>query len=411
MKSDSEVWSQLDKLFDEKNHPEWRHHIQQMLSPQVDLENLSRSCKTLFSLHSMNLDKGGKNKALGYGMLATYCYIHLGRMAPAIAMLDSLKPIKAPSSLIESLEKDLSTHFSKEKSKTKASSAQPQKTSAEHTEIKSTIEREFKLAPSDGPPIEDFSLFSGLSYSEIHGLIKQSKVVELKENEILFKEGDDSESFYIVAEGKVELQCHNGTRQTFEEGDFFGELAALGNLNRTGEIRAKSNCKLIEFEKDKLISNFVAFPQMEEKILSFFHLRLFLFMTSKLKAFKAYSRERLEEFFYTMEPKQLAAHQVLCKKDEPSEEFYFLLSGQMELQREDGQNISIYPSTFIGEIGFIDRKPRSDTVITKTTCHFLVCPRYMFENFQARFPDIVDIMKKVSSYRQAQNQKTLHSAV
>lgn len=411
MKSDSEVWSQLDKLFDEKGHSEWRLNIKQMLSPQVDLENLARSCKTLFSLHSMNLSKGGENKALGYGMLATYCFIHLGRMAPAIAMLDSLKPIKAPSSLIEILEKDLSAHFSKEKSKTEKPPAQPHKAPVEHTEMKSSIEKEFKLTASDGPPIEDFSLFSGLSYSEVHGLVKQAKVVELQENEILFKEGDDSESFYIVAEGKVELQCSNGTRETFEEGDFFGELAALSNLNRTGEIRAKSSCKLIEFEKDKLILNFVAFPQMEEKILSFFHLRLFLFMTSKLKAFQSYNRERLEEFFYTMEPKQLAPNQILCKKGEPSEEFYFLLSGQMEIKRENDKSLFVYPSTFIGEIGFIGKKPRSDTVVTKTVCHYLACPRYMFENFQARFPDIVDIMKKVSCYRQSQNQKTIHSAI
>ncbi|NIS75329.1 MAG: cyclic nucleotide-binding domain-containing protein, partial [Deltaproteobacteria bacterium] len=66
----------------------------------------------------------------------------------------------------------------------------------------------------------------------------------------VFKEGDPSNSFYIIESGEVEVikrSPDDGSENTVAilgPGDFFGEKALLDNRNRTSSIRARSDVEL-----------------------------------------------------------------------------------------------------------------------------------------------------------------------
>jgi CRP-like cAMP-binding protein len=84
-------------------------------------------------------------------------------------------------------------------------------------------------------------------------------------NEVLYKQGDPSNSVYIVSSGRVEAftQSPDGrmTRSIgfMGKGEFFGDLGVLTNHERLGSIRTCEPSKLLQIEK-------LAFVRMLEKV-------------------------------------------------------------------------------------------------------------------------------------------------
>lgn len=72
----------------------------------------------------------------------------------------------------------------------------------------------------------------------------------LQPGDYVFKEGDPSNSFYIIESGEVEVvrkSPEDGTEMTIAilgTGDFFGEMALLENRNRRSSVRARTNVEL-----------------------------------------------------------------------------------------------------------------------------------------------------------------------
>ena len=101
-------------------------------------------------------------------------------------------------------------------------------------------------------------LFSTLSRRElriIEGLLHDRRYVK---GEIVFDEGDEGQSVYVVMSGKV-LICRQGERETgrltvLDAGAVFGELALLDDAPRAAQARAEEDCTLAalsrgDFEK------------------------------------------------------------------------------------------------------------------------------------------------------------------
>jgi MFS family permease len=67
-----------------------------------------------------------------------------------------------------------------------------------------------------------------------HGLHR----TELRPGETLFEAGDIGDSFYVVADGTVQVLDHGQVVRTMGKGEGFGEIALLGNTTRTMTVRA-----------------------------------------------------------------------------------------------------------------------------------------------------------------------------
>ena len=70
--------------------------------------------------------------------------------------------------------------------------------------------------------------------------------VEFKNQELVFKEGDEGMEFFIIENGEVECLKKADGAETFDtvrklgKGDHFGELALINNDKRSLSIRAAS---------------------------------------------------------------------------------------------------------------------------------------------------------------------------
>lgn len=108
--------------------------------------------------------------------------------------------------------------------------------------------------------LNKIKLFDPLDQQQKNRLAEGLKEVYLKDNDFVFKEGEEGESFYVIEQGSVDcLKLHEKPEgacfvkvRTLSEGDHFGEIALINKQVRSLSIRVSSanGCKLLMLDKE-----------------------------------------------------------------------------------------------------------------------------------------------------------------
>jgi MFS family permease len=69
----------------------------------------------------------------------------------------------------------------------------------------------------------------------------------------VFSQGDRGDRFYVVADGTATVEIDGAETRTLERGDFFGEIALLRDVPRTGTVRAVGELRLYALERDDFV--------------------------------------------------------------------------------------------------------------------------------------------------------------
>jgi CRP/FNR family transcriptional regulator, cyclic AMP receptor protein len=116
----------------------------------------------------------------------------------------------------------------------------------------------------------DTSSFHNLSTLEISKIKAHSVRREYASDQLIFSEGDDVDSFYIIEKGYVSIFIdHNGQLETIsvlEPGDYFGEMAIMNNETRFASAMSLGETVLLAIEKDTFLDFVKTHPIMSEKI-------------------------------------------------------------------------------------------------------------------------------------------------
>ncbi len=97
--------------------------------------------------------------------------------------------------------------------------------------------------------------FKELSDEDILNIAGYCSDVTFKSEEILFREGDPADKFYIVMDGEVEIWKSCGTDDadmlaTHGKGHLFGEMALIDKLPRSATVKARNNVTLLQIKED-----------------------------------------------------------------------------------------------------------------------------------------------------------------
>ncbi|MBI5935553.1 MAG: SpoIIE family protein phosphatase [Chloroflexi bacterium] len=108
-------------------------------------------------------------------------------------------------------------------------------------------------------------LFADLPEAELDQLIAMLKVVELKPRDVLFREGDVGEHFYVIADGELEILRAAGQPEelllnVIGEGQYLGEMSLImPGGQRTADVRARTTVTLLVMSRaefDDLLRRF-----------------------------------------------------------------------------------------------------------------------------------------------------------
>ena len=89
--------------------------------------------------------------------------------------------------------------------------------------------------------LRNTALFSGLDGADLEQVAEQTTLRQYPKNTVIVNQGDDTDSFYVIVKGKVDVFLHNDKGKeiiinTLGKYESFGELAPLGGIPRQASI-------------------------------------------------------------------------------------------------------------------------------------------------------------------------------
>ena len=109
-------------------------------------------------------------------------------------------------------------------------------------------------------------LFEGLDPEVIDSLAHQSTQHSLRRNDIIFSEGDEPDSLFVVASGRIaiankSIDGRESVVALMEVGDLFGEMSLFDGLGRSAEARALEQSVVIAIPFAPIRSVFEGQPE------------------------------------------------------------------------------------------------------------------------------------------------------
>ena len=100
-------------------------------------------------------------------------------------------------------------------------------------------------------------LFESLTPEDLHSLARRLENVEYGENDVIFRQGDEGLSLFLIEEGAVEISYGDGKAKvilaTLFPGQYFGELAVFDNAPRSATATATRRSRLVRLDRDDLV--------------------------------------------------------------------------------------------------------------------------------------------------------------
>ena len=122
----------------------------------------------------------------------------------------------------------------------------------QHYQLKHTLQAEHPTPPLIRDLLHRIKYFEHLNDLEIRKLIEVGYRKRLASGEILFRESDPGDAFYIVLSGTVEVKVLklNEHLATLSSGDFFGELSLMLGIPRSATVIATTETLLFAIDHD-----------------------------------------------------------------------------------------------------------------------------------------------------------------
>lgn len=117
--------------------------------------------------------------------------------------------------------------------------------------------------------LRQVTYFKKLNDLDLRKLIEIGYHLRIKESEILFKENDPGDAFYIILSGKVEVFVSkiNKHLATLKKANFFGELALMLGIPRTATVRALEDTTLFVINNQAFEKFLKSNPLVAEEIV------------------------------------------------------------------------------------------------------------------------------------------------
>ena len=100
--------------------------------------------------------------------------------------------------------------------------------------------------------IETVPLFAVLTPIQRDALVGSLSTLKFRVNDVIVKEGDPGDLFYIIKDGAVSCSQQGRPVREMHKGNFFGEQALLYNTVRTATITAVTEAKCVAISRNKL---------------------------------------------------------------------------------------------------------------------------------------------------------------
>eukprot|EP01113_Clastostelium_recurvatum_P021969 TRINITY_DN260_c0_g1_i3.p1 TRINITY_DN260_c0_g1~~TRINITY_DN260_c0_g1_i3.p1 ORF type:complete len:758 (-),score=262.72 TRINITY_DN260_c0_g1_i3:110-2290(-) len=230
-------------------------------------------------------------------------------------------------------------------------------------------------------------LFRSLDEEQIEAIIDEMFETTLKPEEVIIKQDDDGDNFYVVESGELYVLYKEVVVATIGAGKSFGEIALMYNCPRTATVKAKSECVLWGLGRTSFRRNLMLTAMKKRELYESFLERVPL-----LENLLPYERSTIAD---ALEPKSYQDGEYIIRQGEKGDAFYILEKGRVIITKvtsagEDPIEISRPgEGSYFGELALLNDQPRAATVQALGPLRVLCLNRSDFANLMGPCDDIL----------------------
>ena len=124
--------------------------------------------------------------------------------------------------------------------------------------------------------LADVDIFAGLPPARLEAAMRAARVLPMRPGQLIIRQGDEADLFYVVAEGEVEVtqrdeRAGGGAKRVLRRlgrGGFFGEIGLISGVPRTATVTAVSGGKLVSLDKEAFLEIVTAGPGLTYSLLN-----------------------------------------------------------------------------------------------------------------------------------------------
>jgi len=270
--------------------------------------------------------------------------------------------------------------------------------------------------PEKVPPIP---ILSDLPPDLFGGLLSTVRLIRLEPGRSLLREGENAETFYMLAHGKVKIYKSDPMGRQVEiaqlgEGSILGEMALLTASPRTASVQSIESSDLLEFSKADLARISEESIQIEAALDRFTRERLISNLLATNPLFAPFDRKQRYELLSRFTVHEVVPGTVLVKQGSTGKGLFVILYGEVEVDKDDsGEHVllaTLKAGDVFGEISLIKDQPTTATVKALRHSTVLFLPREYFSSLIGAIPELREYFDRLSEQRLSRTVETLEQA-
>lgn len=183
--------------------------------------------------------------------------------------------------------------------------------------VKKVVPKDYKTMAALSKAISKNILFAHLDDNERSDIFDAMFPVIHCAGEVIIKQGDEGDNFYIIDTGEVAVYVNNDLVTTISDGGSFGELALIYGQLRAATVKAKTDVKLWAIDRDTyrriLMGSTIRKRDMYQEFLS---------KVSILESLDKWERLTVAD---SLEPVQFEDGQKIVVQGEHGEDFFIII--------------------------------------------------------------------------------------
>lgn len=266
-------------------------------------------------------------------------------------------------------------------------------------------------------PFHHIPLFSELNEQELQLLLGHVQAKTFQKDSLICREGEAGESLMVLSRGEVAIikQVPRGEEvwiRNLREGDFFGEFGFFTDQKRHTNVKALTECEILDISRNELDKIIKVHPRVKEVLQDFFKQRVLDLFLALSPLFSSLTSMEREDVFKRFRLLKIPEETLLFKEGAPSNSLYMIKSGEVEIftltrQGKRIQLATLKSGNFFGEISLLFNKPRMASAKTTRPSELLELTKEDLDACLLQFPKLRSILKEISLKRLAQTKEIL----
>lgn len=267
--------------------------------------------------------------------------------------------------------------------------------------------------PQKLPPIPLFSFLDEGAFMKVLAMLQLRRFVK---GQPIITEGTPGDSFFILAEGNVEVTRKQDNRTLnlarLHPGAVFGEMALISKAPRTATVSALEDCDLLELKRAALEAEATRLQSVTQALKEFTHERFLQNLTGTSPVFKPFPKSIRSEIVKKFKDFPVDPGDELIAEGEEGQGLFLILKGQVEVSKKDPQGgkivlASLKEGDVFGEIALIQSTPTTATCAAVAKGELLFLPKKDFASTLARHPELKQELSKITAERVEKTKKML----